>query len=94
MQGKIFTLTTTYGDEIDLIRASLSLHGDALKIRVAAQPVEGRANSEIIRFLAEKFVVPQRDIHLISGETSRQKRFRIICVIDSTIDPASLLDSE
>ena len=66
------------------------LHGDALKIRLAAPPIEGRANQELVRFLAECFQVPQRNVSLIAGETSRQKRFRIS---GSVIDPASLLDS-
>ena len=66
------------------------LHGDALKIRLAAPPIEGRANQELVRFLAEHFKVPLRDVCLIVGETSRRKRFR---VSGSTIDPASLLDS-
>ena len=66
------------------------LHGDALKIRLAAPPIEGRANQELIRFLAERFQAPQRNVNLVAGETSRQKRFR---VSGSVIDPASLLDS-
>lgn len=64
------------------------LHGDALKIRLAAAPVEGRANAELTRFLAEIFRVRQRDVCLLSGETSRQKRFR---VSGSAVDPATLL---
>ena len=66
------------------------LYGDALKIRVIAPPVDGRANHELIRFLAKTFHVSQCDVCWLSGETSRQKRFRII---GSAIDPASLLDS-
>ena len=66
------------------------LHGDALKIRLAAPPIEGRANHELVRFLAERFEVPQRNVSLVAGATSRQKRFR---VSGSMIDPASLLDS-
>ncbi len=66
------------------------LHGDALKIRLAAPPIEGRANQELVRFLANCFQVPQRDVGLLSGESSRQKRFRIV---GSAIDPMSLLDS-
>ena len=66
------------------------LHGDALKIRLAAPPIEGRANHELVCFLAERFQVPQRNVSLIAGATSRQKRFR---VSGSMIDPTSLLDS-
>lgn len=53
------------------------LHGDALKIRVAAPPVEGRANEEIRRFLADMLALPLRDLALVSGEKSRSKRFSI-----------------
>ena len=53
-------------------------HGDALKIRLAAPPVEGKANAELIRFLAEAFGVPQRNVVLVRGETSRAKVVRVI----------------
>lgn len=53
------------------------LHGDALKIRVAAPPLEGRANDEIRRFLARLLALPLRDVALVSGEKSRRKRLAI-----------------
>ena len=52
-------------------------HGDALKIRLAAPPVEGKANAALLRYLAEAFGVPQRAVTLVRGETSRQKTVRI-----------------
>lgn len=52
-------------------------HGDALKIRIKAPPVEGKANLELIRFLAKAFAVHKRDIKIISGELSRHKRVKI-----------------
>lgn len=55
----------------------VGLHGDALKVRIKAPPVEGKANAELIRFLAKEFAVSKRDVVLISGELSRQKRIRI-----------------
>jgi uncharacterized protein (TIGR00251 family) len=54
------------------------LHGDALKIRLAAPPVEGKANAELLRYLAEAFGVPQRAVTLVRGETSRSKTVRIV----------------
>jgi hypothetical protein len=54
------------------------LHGDALKVRLAAQPMDGKANAELIRFLADAFGVPQRNIVLLRGETSRAKTVRVI----------------
>src|SRR5258705_4744596 len=54
------------------------MHGDALKLRLAAPPVEGKANAELIRFLADAFGVPQRNVLLLRGETSRAKTVRVI----------------
>jgi uncharacterized protein len=53
------------------------MHGDALKLRLAAPPVEGKANDELRRFLAEAFGVPLRQVTLLRGETSRRKVVRI-----------------
>ena len=44
-----------------------------LKIRLAAPPVEGQANEELIRLLAELFDAPRRRIAILSGQTSRNK---------------------
>ena len=52
-------------------------HGDALKLRLAAPPVEGKANAELLRFLAEVFGVPRRNVTLLRGESSRAKVVRI-----------------
>ena len=52
--------------------------GDArLKVRLAAPPVDGKANAELLRFLAGAFGVPLRQVHLLRGATSRQKSVRI-----------------
>ena len=48
-------------------------HGDALKVRLAAPPVDGAANEELVRFLAERLDVPRRAIHLVAGHTARRK---------------------
>ncbi len=53
------------------------IHGDALKIRLRARPVEGAANEALLDFLAASLQVPRRRCVLVSGETSRQKRVRI-----------------
>lgn len=53
------------------------LHGDALKVRLAAPPVDGKANACLIEFLAERLNVAKSDVRLLSGETSRAKRLRI-----------------
>jgi uncharacterized protein (TIGR00251 family) len=53
------------------------VHGGALKIRVASVPVDGKANAELRRFLAEAFGVPQRNVTLVRGETGRRKTVTI-----------------
>jgi len=50
------------------------VHGDALKFRVAAPPVEGGANDALCRFLAEQFSLPRSAVVVRSGEASRRKR--------------------
>lgn len=56
-------------------------HGDAtqtrLKVRLAAPPVDGKANAALVRFLALAFGVPPSRVTLVRGATSRQKTVRI-----------------
>jgi len=49
------------------------LHGDALKIRLAAPPVDGKANEALVRFLADVLDLPKSAVILKSGQTSRRK---------------------
>ena len=49
-------------------------HGDALKIRVAAPPVDGKANEALIAFLAERLDVAPSSIEIRAGASGRQKR--------------------
>lgn len=53
-------------------------HGDRLKVRITAPPVDGKANEHLLRFLAKSFGVPKSNITLLSGETGRDKRIAII----------------
>ncbi|HXF93758.1 MAG TPA: DUF167 domain-containing protein [Nitrospiraceae bacterium] len=52
----------------------VGLHGEALKVRVAAPPAEGAANEELCRFLAATFGLPRRAVEIGSGATGRRKR--------------------
>ena len=54
------------------------VHGASLRLRVAAPPAEGRANAELVRFLAEAFGVPLRSVVLLRGAASREKQVRIV----------------
>lgn len=53
------------------------LLGDRLKVRIQAPPVEGKANTYLIKFLAKEWKLPRASIELISGDTGRNKRIRI-----------------
>ncbi|HEX4924790.1 MAG TPA: DUF167 family protein [Bdellovibrionales bacterium] len=48
-------------------------HGDRLKLRIAAPPVDGKANEEVLRFVKELLGVSNRDLELVRGQTSRAK---------------------
>jgi len=52
-------------------------YGDALKVKVAAPPLDGRANAAVAALLASTFGVKPSAVTLLSGDTSRAKRFRI-----------------
>ncbi len=52
----------------------MGLFGNLLKIRVTSPPSEGKANAELQRLLAKHFQVAIRDVQMIVGHTSRQKR--------------------
>lgn len=70
-------------------RSELSgLHGEALKLRLAAPPVEGRANEALLKYIANLFDVPRRQVELKHGGQSRHK---VVAVTGSAIDPETLL---
>jgi uncharacterized protein len=57
--------------------ACSGIHGDALKIRLAAPPVDGKANQALMNWLAKTLDCPQSALELIRGQTSRRKIIRI-----------------
>lgn len=52
-------------------------HGDRLKIRITAPPVDGKANAHLIAFLAAQFGVAKQAVSIVSGDSGRQKTVRI-----------------
>ena len=52
-------------------------HGDLIKIRVAAPPVNGAANEELIRFLAEYLRLPKSSVTVVAGHSTRRKTIAI-----------------
>lgn len=55
----------------------VGLHGAALKIRLAAAPVDGKANACLLDFLALRLDVAKHQVELVSGTSSRAKRVRV-----------------
>lgn len=53
------------------------MHGDAVKVKLRAPAVKGKANAALVRFLAERTKLPLRSIVLESGQRSRDKLIRI-----------------
>lgn len=64
------------------------IHGDALKIKVAAPPVEGQANAKLLDFLKKAFDVPSSQVILRQGSTGRRK---VVEIHGSTRAPEQLL---
>jgi len=56
----------------------VGVQGDALKIRINAPPVKGKANGALIDFLAEKLEVKKSEVEIISGHTSRIKKIKVL----------------
>jgi uncharacterized protein len=80
-------LFTTKGDDAVVLHvhvqpgagrsAVVGRHGAALKVRVAAPPVDGRANAACAELLAEEFGLASTQVTLVGGETSRSKTFTL-----------------
>jgi hypothetical protein len=52
--------------------------GDQIKVRIAAPPVEGKANAHLLRFVADACGVPLTQVTLLAGGQNRSKRLRIV----------------
>jgi uncharacterized protein (TIGR00251 family) len=57
----------------------VGLHGAALKLKLMAPPVEGRANKACIEFLSEALNVPKSSLEIAAGQSSRLKLIRLTC---------------
>lgn len=60
------------------------IHGDELKIRLAASPIDGRANDALLKYVAQLFNVPVRQVTLKRGGKSRHKQ---IVITGSKVEP-------
>jgi len=55
----------------------VGVHGDRLKVRITAPPVDGKANDHIIKWFSKLFKTPKTNIEILQGELGRQKTLRI-----------------
>ena len=62
------------------VSAVVGEHGEQPKVRLAAPPVDGRANDELVRFLARALGVPRASVSVVRGQASRSKTVRIALV--------------
>lgn len=53
------------------------MHGDALKVRLIAAPVDGRANAELLQLIASRLGLSKSAVSLTHGQTSRQKVLKL-----------------
>lgn len=61
----------------------VGLHGEALKIKLASPPMDGRANAALLQFIATQLNTPLRQIKLLRGEKSRHKTIEVNgCIIN------------
>lgn len=67
----------------------VGLHGEALKLRVAAPAVDDKANAELLAFLAERLGVRPAAVTLVQGRHARRKKVRV----SAQIDPQRLLET-
>lgn len=56
----------------------VGLHNGALKIKIAALPVDGKANTELTNYLAQLLDIPKRQIEILKGDTGRNKIVEIV----------------
>ncbi len=58
----------------------MGVHDDRLKIQIAAPPVDGKANDELVRFLAETLGVSRAQVEVVGGASSKRKTVRLLGV--------------
>ena len=62
------------------------LHGDRLKVRIAAPALDGRANAALVAFVAAALGIPKRSVSVAAGERSREK----LLAVSGDCDPSRL----
>ena len=57
--------------------AVAGIHGDALKVRITAPPIDGEANKMCIQYLAKSLGLPKSSLEIVSGHTGRRKQILV-----------------
>ena len=73
--GIIFTVKVQPGASKNEI---VGVQGDALKVKINAPPMKGKANRALIDFLAKHLGVKKSEVEIISGRTSRIKKIKVL----------------
>jgi uncharacterized protein len=68
------------------------VHGEALKIRLTAPPVDGAANEKLVDFLADIFSVARRGVTILAGESSRSKIVEIEGITEHAVHAVAIGD--
>ncbi len=58
--------------------AIVGMVNNRLKVKIQAPAIEGKVNKELIKFLAQEFSIPKSEIEILSGETSKFKKVKIL----------------
>ena len=70
----------------------VGLHGDELKVAITAPPVDGQANTHLVKFLAKQFKVAKSQVSIEKGELGRHKQIKIIDPQQIPTEVAALLE--
>ena len=79
---KIHLLPRASRDEI------CGLQGDAIKVKVTAPPIEGKANMALQKFIAKKLHLASSQVEIMAGQRSREKILRISGVTQEDVEKA------
>ena len=71
MKLKVFIQPNAKNNQI------IGYHGDAIKIKIKAPPVDNEANETLVKFLSELLNIPQKNIALLHGQTGKNKLIEI-----------------
>ena len=70
------------------------MHGEALKVRLAAPPVDGAANEALVALLAEELGVPRRSIRIVAGGSARSKLVQVDGIESGAVERLAARNAE